>query len=227
MIRLLGNRQRQMKSDNDLVEWFDVEQGSDEWRELRSGILTASRIAPITRGAEAKTRQRLLREMAAEIISGIPAESYSNAAMRRGNEMEPDAIAEYESRTGFIVERVGFVRRTIKTFVAPLIIGASPDGLAGKNGLVQIKTMQPDLMVAMIETNAVPLEHRPQCQAEMWVTGREWCDVAIFYRGMPVMPIHRFERDDIFIQELRQAAEVFDHELRQLVAKVKSKGGFK
>jgi hypothetical protein len=208
------------------VEWFDVEQRSAEWFALRCGTLTASNFAAMRRDADSKTRTILMRRIAAEIISGLPMETYANGAMDRGNRQEPAILDGYAFRRGVDVQRVGFVRRTICNRLGEdLVIGCSPDGVVGEEGLVQAKSMQPDLLVAMIDNEAFfPTEHVPQAQGELWVTGLRWCDVEIGYEGCPLRKSFRNERNEQYIGELQDAAESFMHDLRKLVARVKAKG---
>lgn len=215
---------------NDLVEIIDVEQGTDDWKILRIGIPTASRFATMMAsgkdGGKSESRAKLLYVMAGEILTQTPAETFVSKAMDRGREMEPEALEHYAFTRDVEVTRVGFVRRTIrKSFNRDLIVGCSPDGLISTDGIVQTKTMQPDLLIELLEQGRFPTKHRAQCQGELWVTGRQWCDLKIFYRGMPVSPVFHVERDDGYIKEIAEAVEVFDYELRKLVERIRNMGG--
>lgn len=209
----------------DLVETFDCEQGSDKWFALRKGLATASGFASImSTGEEAKMRATLMNRLAAERIFDRPMETFTNAAMERGKVMEADALNHYAFTRDAELSRVGFVRRTIyKEFGDPLVVGASPDSLVGDDGLLQVKTMQPDLIVKLIDSGRVPIEHKWQCLGEMWVTGRRWCDLMIYYKDFPISPVFQFEWT-ADIDALAKAVEVFDYDLRQLVTRVKTKG---
>ena len=222
---------RPAPAKQDLVETFDFEQRSPEWFEARRGICTASVFSTVMaegRDGPSKTRAKLMSQMAAEQIGGIPAETYSNAAMQRGIEMEPAALEHYSFTRGVDLERVGFVRRTIHNPLGSrLIVGCSPDSLVGKHGILQVKTMQPDLIVDLVDGGRFPTEHRWQCIGEMWVTGRAWCDLMIFYKDFPLTPTFRIERDVVAISKLANGVEVFNHELGQLVDRVKKKGNLR
>lgn len=214
----------------DVVETFDCDQGSEEWFALRLGLPTASVFHTIMAdgrdGEASKTRTKLLHQLAGEILSKRPAETYENDAMRRGRAMEAEAIEHHAYTRAVEVRRVGFVRRTIYNPLGDdLVVGCSPDGLVGDAGVLQIKTMRPELIVALVESGRFPSEHRAQCQGEMWVTGRRTCDLRIFYSGMPISPTFRLERDDVYIFTIRTAVEIFAYDLRQLVERVKKKGG--
>jgi hypothetical protein len=216
----------------DIVEEFDVEQRSEDWYELRRGVLTASNFSTIMASAKDPEglgmRKKLLYRMAGEILTGEVAETYSNKQMERGIAMEPAARSFYQ-RTRFAqLQPIGFVRRTIHMpFGEPLVVGCSPDSFIGTAGILQIKTMMPELLIPIALKGAagLPAEHRPQCQGEMWVCeGRDWNDLMLFYEGMPVAPTFRLERDESYIKTIKDACEVFAYDLRELVKKLRSMG---
>jgi YqaJ-like viral recombinase domain len=216
----------------DDVEVFALEQGSAEWFEARIGLMTASNFASIKAsgkdGGESKTRAKLMRRLAGEILTGEPGETYKNSYMDRGNAMEGTAREHYAFTHGVEIERVGFVRRTIpRPGMPPLVVGCSPDSFVGEDRVIEIKTMMPELLIELAERGIPPTEHRAQCQGSLWVTGRSVCDLMFFYRGMPIAPTFSFERDETYIKELRDACEVFDYELRKLIARIKAMGGIK
>lgn len=217
----------------DVVEVFDeIEQGSEEWHQLRLGVPTASNFAkimsqPLNDSEDvSKTRARLMRQMAGERLTGIPAETFSNAAMQRGKDMEADLREAFEFSEVTTVQRVAFVRRTIRRDpLPPLVIGCSPDSLIEEDGVLEIKSMIPDLMIEMAESGKpFPTRHMAQCQGALWVTGRRYGLLTIGYRGMPYQLKYPFERNDGYIAELRQAVEVFDYELRQMVERQRQRG---
>jgi hypothetical protein len=213
----------------DIVEFFDCPQRSEEWHALRCGIPTSSVFAIVMRDYDSATRRDLLYKKAGEKITGVPADGYVSRDMQRGIDMEPVA-RDYYARTRFVdLEQIGFVRRTIHNPLGePLVVGCSPDSFVGKGRrkLLQIKTMKPDLLIALAERGAAgfPSEHRAQCQGEMFVTGADELDCIFFYEGMPVAPTFSFERDEAYIKAIREACEVFAYDVRQLVAKIQSMG---
>lgn len=216
----------------DLVETFDFEQGSSDWFDVRRGLPTASNFGDIMAsgadGDDAKTRTKLLYQLAGEVLTGESAETYRNSAMERGNEMEAEARERYGRTTFATLASVGFVRRTLRNPLGEdLVVGCSPDSLVGADRVLEIKTMKPELLIPLALKGAagLPTRHRAQCQGSLWVTGRQFCDLVIFYRGMPVMPKFTLERDEEFIRRIRDAVEVFSYELRTLVARIRSMGG--
>lgn len=115
---------------------FDIEQGSDEWLKMRLGKLTASKFADVmTKGrgdAPSKTRESYMYQIAAEILTGSPQDSFKNSAMDWGNECEPAARAAYELENDVDVVECAFIERDEW-------VGVSPDGLVNDDGLLEIK----------------------------------------------------------------------------------------
>lgn len=210
----------------DEVEVFpDVKQGTDEWRRLRAGIVTSSVMRDVMasgkNGDDSKMREKLLNRLAGEIVTGEPAEEgFSSFAMERGKLMEEEAREHYAFTRGVDLHRIGFVRRTLAN---GLVVGCSPDSLIGDDTVLEIKTMKPELLIPLARRGTFPSEHRAQCHGSLWVTGRSVCRLVVYYRGMPIMPTFRIERDDAYIRELSEAVEVFYWELNKLVAWVRSR----
>lgn len=212
------------KKPQDKVEVFDCEQRSEEWFALRLGTVTASVLSAVMSSSdEQRMRTKLLLMLAAEIMMKEPAETFCNAHMLRGIEMEPDAIAHYEFTRGIKTERVGFVQRTIRRVTGDLVVGCSPDALVGKDGLLQVKTMQPDNLVELIDSGRFPSEHKWQCHGEIFFTGRSWLDLEIFYKGFPIAPVFRIERNDALCRQIEDAVEKFYWDLNKLVERLEAR----
>lgn len=215
----------------DQVETFDVDQNSPEWFTIRLGLMTSSNFSKIMAsgvgGGESVGRHKLMYQLAGEILTGKPAETYRNADMDRGNSMEAEAIDYYAKQTFDPVTKIGFVKRTVQPFGMgqSFVVGCSPDALVGADGLVQVKTMKPELLIDVWKSTRYPTEHMAQQQGEMWVTGRRWNDLQLFYSDMPIAPKFRIERDDSYIARLSEECERFSWELDQLVAKLREAGG--
>lgn len=201
----------------------EIEQQSEEWIKIRLGTPTASNFAMVLRDGDSKTRAQYMRKLAGELLTGRPAEGkLITAAMQRGNEMEPEARDHYSRKNFVTLNRIGFARRKLPS---GRYVGCSPDGLIGKKKALEIKTMQPDLMIELLERGAgLPPEHRAQVNSTMWVMDLEEVDLMLFYRGMPHAPQFTIKRNEDVMKEISDAAEVFDHELHKLVAKIKSMG---
>lgn len=200
-----------------MISIFNCAQGTEEWYLARAGIPTASMFATVMAsgrgGGESKTRAKYMRQLAGEIITGKPIEGYSNHHMERGHEMEPEARDLYAFATDTVPEIVGFVRNGNK--------GCSPDSLVGANGMLEIKTKLPDLLIECLERDDFPPEHRAQCQGALWVAEREWIDITVYWPGMPVF-IKRAHRDESYIKTVAGAVDQFNDELAALVERVRA-----
>lgn len=188
------------------------DQGTPEWYQARLGIPTASEFSTVMAKGQGKTRATYMRKLAGEIITGQPTESYSNAHMERGKEMEAEARAAYEFLTDNIVEEVGFVRTDVA--------GCSPDGLVGDDGGVEIKTKLPHLLIECLERGTLPPEHRAQVQGSLWITGRAWWDFVAYWPGMPTFTC-RVEPDVEYIAAMAADIEAFNADLADLVLRIR------
>ena len=151
--------------------------------------------------------------------SDLKQESYINAAMQRGTDIEPMARMAYESVTGEIVEETGFWPHDT------MMAGASPDGLVGEDGLVEIKCPN---SATHIETllKGFPEEHQAQIQGQLWLTGRQWCDFVSYDDRLPEnmrLFIHRVHRSDSYISDLVEELKAFLAEVDSTVSKLKEK----
>jgi hypothetical protein len=197
--------------------FFDVEQRSPEWYALRCGIPTCSRFSDVLAGGQGKVRGKYMRQLAGEIITGEPAETYSNSHMERGRLMEAQAREQYARDIAFVndeeVREIGFIRNTKA--------GGSPDALVGEHGILEIKTMLPDLLIEKHQQGgAFPPEHIPQCSGNLWVSGRQWCDLVMYWPKMPLF-IWRLERNASYIEMLAEQVELFAYEARKLAETLK------
>lgn len=197
----------------------EIEQGTDEWFEVRRGIPTASEFSCILAAGEGKTRQKYLDRLAGELLSERLSETYRNASMDRGNEIEPELRERYVASRFCQVTSVGFVRRRLPS---GRWVGGSPDALVDHDGVLEIKSHKPEILIPILEGRAGPglAAFRAQCQGLLWITGRAWCDIRLGYWGHPTFPA-RFERDDNYIRQLSDAVEVFDFDLHKLVERLR------
>jgi putative phage-type endonuclease len=202
---------------------IEVEQRSNEWFALRLGKVTASRVADLmakTKTGYSATRENYMAQLVVERISNSQAESFTNAAMQWGTDQEPYARAEYEATQGVMVEECGFVSHpTIE------MAGASPDGLIGDEGLIEIKCPNTATMIDVLLTGVVASKYNTQMQFQMACTGRQWCDYVVFDPRMPAkaqMFIKRVARDEAFIAEMEAEVTKFLSEVAEKVAKIQS-----
>ena len=201
------------------MEIFDHPQGSAEWFQCRLGIPTASNFATVLAkgkgGAPSKTRRTYMLKLAGEIITGEPSENFSTPQMQRGNEMEAEARELYAFRGDVEPVIVGFVKSGQK--------GCSPDALIGADGMLEIKTKRADLLIDALLSDSYYPEHTAQCQGQLWVTEREWVDLAVYWPGLPLHLLHVL-RDDAYIQNLSEEIDRFNGELAEIVDQIRRKG---
>ncbi len=190
--------------NQETLEIFDCEQGTDSWFAARLGVPTASNFASILAKGEGKTRRTYLLKLAAEAITGEVSESYSNSHMERGHIMEADARNLYAFAHDVEPELVGFMRRGRA--------GASPDSLIGSDGLLEIKSKLGHLLLDVLDKGKLPTEHVAQVQGQLWVSGRAWCDFVAYWPKLPLFHV-RVERDEAYIATLSQAVADFVGEL--------------
>lgn len=196
----------------------DMQQGSIEWLQMRAGKVTASRVADViakTKSGPSASRAKYAGELIAERLTGSPAERFSNAAMAWGTDMEPEARAAYEYNRVATVEQIAFVNH-------PTIAdsGASPDGLVGTEGLVEIKCPETHTHIETLLGRTVPAKYVTQMQWQMACTGRKWCDFVSYDPRMPeAMKFYceRVERDDAVVAELEAEVITFLNEIRAKV----------
>lgn len=197
---------------------YDVEQGSEDWFQLRLGLPTASEFHTVLAKGEGKTRSKYMRRLAGEIITGKPAETYTNAHMERGKVMEGEARSLYAFRHDVEPVLVGFIKNGGA--------GCSPDSLIGDDGMVEFKTALPDIVIEKIIGDRFPAEHVAQCQGNLWIAERDWIDCVIYSPDM--VPFEkRAYRDEAYIKNLADEVERFNEDLAAMVARVRRYGSMK
>ena len=206
----------------------DLKQGTDEWRQARLGKVTASRIDDVmakTKTGWGASRGNYLAELVAERLTGVPTEGFKSAAMEWGNQYEADARDLYQFMKGFDVVNVGMIPH-------PTIAdaGASPDGLVGDDGLIEIKCPQTKTHIDTLLSETVPSRYGLQMQWQMACTGRKWCDFMSFDPRLPAemqMFLTRVPRDEPLIRDLEREIPLFIREVEQTVEKLLAKYGAK
>lgn len=202
-----------------MMQVIDCEQGSEAWLAARAGIPTSSEFATVMAkgrgGGESKTRRTYLLKLAGEILTGRPMENYSNHHMERGKAMEDEARNLYAFMADVDPQQVGFIRNGDA--------GSSPDSLVGGDGLIEIKTKLPHLLIDVILQDRLPPEHKAQCQGQLWIAEREWLDFVAYWPGLPLF-VKRIHRDDEYIEEMSQAVDQFNSDLRDMVERIRAYG---
>jgi putative phage-type endonuclease len=195
-----------------------MNQQTTEWFAQRVGKVTASRIADViakVKSGEAASRANYRAQLVAERLTGVPAESYTNAAMQWGTDTEPYARMAYEADTGNLVLETGFVLHPEIGFS-----GASPDGLIGDDGLVEIKCPNTATHIEYLLNNGVPEKYKPQMAWQMACTGRKWCDFISYDPRLPDdLKLFKatYRHDPEYIDELENAVIQFLKEVEETV----------
>jgi putative phage-type endonuclease len=195
-----------------------MNQGTEDWKMARCGKVTGSRIADViakTKSGYSASRDNYMAQLVCERLTGQVAEGFTNSAMQWGTETEPLARAAYEAYTNELVEQVGFIEH-------PIIhnTGASPDGLVGLFGLVEIKSPQTNTHLNTLLSGSVPTKYIPQMMWQMRVCDRQWCDFVSFDPRLPdklQLFIKRVEFDPDYVAMLEKEVTQFLIELDEKV----------
>lgn len=201
-----------------------MEQRSDEWFQARIGKVTASRIADVcarTKTGWGASRKNYMAELVAERLTGTRVEGFTNAAMQWGTDQEPEARIAYEFYRDATVVATGFVPH-------PSIAdtGASPDGLVGDDGLVEIKCPNTATHLETLLGASMPDKYFLQIQWQLACTGRQWCDFASYDPRLPEsmrLFVDRVKRDDAAIAAIERDVTEFLNELRETVRQLRSR----
>ncbi len=201
----------------------NVDQGSPEWFAARLGKATASKIADImakTKTGPAASRANYAAQLVAERLTGTPAESFSNAAMQWGTDNEAGARDAYAIHRLCEVKEIGFAEH-------PTIAmsGASPDGLVGDDGLVEIKCPNTATHIDTLLSKAVPSKYVKQMMWQMACTGRQWCDFASYDPRLPEtmrLFVARVDRDGAMIAEIEAEVAEFLAEVDRTVERLRA-----
>lgn len=185
-------------------------QGSDAWRMARCGSLGASSLHEAlakTKAGWGASRENVMARLIVERLTGKPQDGFTNSAMQYGTEMEPEARDAYEFYQDCEVEQVALVRHPMIQWTH-----ASPDGLVGHDGLLEIKCPNSATHLATLESGSIPHRYQLQMLWQMACTDRSWCDFVSYDARMPPkmrLFIKRFHADAARIAELEKQVVAF------------------
>jgi putative phage-type endonuclease len=199
-----------------------MEQLSQEWFEARLGKVTASRVSDVLatrKGQESTVRAKYKLQLATERLTNKKTDTYMNQAMQDGIEREPMAREIYEKLKDVTVEEVGFVQH-------PAIerAGASPDGLVGDDGIIEIKCPIETTHTTNLLERKLPSKYKPQVQFQLSTTGRKWCDFISYnpnFEPRLQLMVVRVERDDEYIEMLKFEILKFLAEVELMINQLK------
>jgi putative phage-type endonuclease len=166
-----------------------MEQRSIAWYQIRLGRFTGSRIGDLLSAKSTAKYQDAIFNVVSEIITEDYEETYISEDMQHGIDTEPEAAKEYESIFGIETKEVGFCtpENQFEDW-----IGVSPDRLLPDKGLLEIKCPKAKTHLKYIENNILPSIYLPQVQAQLWVTGYDYCDFMSYVKGMKPFIIRVF-----------------------------------
>lgn len=185
------------------AKFYDVEQNTDEWQQLRCGHLTSSNLSKVMANyglAFGEAAKKLAVDIAVQQITGeIELTHYTNHHMERGHEQEPIARGLYEANTFQNVTNGGFFSYDF--------MGCSPDGLIGDDGIIEIKSVIASTHYATLKRAAVDPAYRWQCIGNLKLTGRHYLDFISYCSTFP-------SASQLYI--VRLYAESYQHEFQML-----------
>ena len=206
-----------------------MDQRSEDWFNARLGKVTASKVkdvmSKLKSGEPSASRTNYMMQLLCERLTGRREEGFTSAAMQRGNDLEPVARSAYEVDQGVMVIEASLV-------LHPVIdgFGASPDGLVGERGLMEIKCPNTATHIATLRSGKHDTDYDWQMLAQMACTGREWVDFVSFDDRLPDELQYfcaRFHRDDKRIEAMEAEVTKFLGELAELEADMRRRMGGK
>ena len=178
---------------------YNFEQRTEDWYNIRKGKMTASNAETII--ANGKGLETYIYNLMAEYYSSAEKENYINADMQRGIDLEPEAKIEFQFYTGLDIKEVGCVE--LNEYIL-----ASPDGLIGDDGLIEIKCPNDSIYFKLLLNDNIKPEYIAQMQMQMYVTDRLYCYFVSYNPNFEKsLYIKRINRDEEMIEKLKKGLE--------------------
>lgn len=203
------------------MQIIDVEQGTEEWHKCRMGIPTASNFNKLitSTGRQSESLKNYAIYLASEMLVYKNDEDFKSSVMEHGIETENDAIQAYQEYSLNPVKRIGFMRE--KNY------GYSPDGLIGKDGLIEVKCPLQKNHAKYLAENKLPTQYVQQVQGGLFVSGRMWCDFVSFhpyFKADKKLFVKRVFRNEEFIKELdfciKKVIDIRDSYLKKIITNI-------
>ena len=188
----------------------NITQRTEDWYKARCGSLGASQLneaLATTKSGWGASRDNIKNRIIAERLTGIPSEGYVNAAMQFGIDNEDAARKAYEEANGVFVDEMGIAFHPVLKYTH-----ASPDGLVGEDGLIEIKVPNTTTHIETLKAKKAPSKYINQMMWQMRCTDRKWCDFVSFDPRLPShlqLFVTRVERDDAYIADLEAKVAEF------------------
>lgn len=209
---------------NEVLSAIGVDQRSEEWFRARLGKATASRVSDVvarTKSGYSASRANYAAQLVCERLTGVQADSFSSPAMQWGTDHEDDARAAYAFMRDVDVQSVGFVDHPMVSEA-----GASPDGLIGDKGLLEIKCPNTATHIDTLLNDVIADKYVIQMQWQLACCDRDWCDFASYDPRMPEhmrLYVRRIDRDRARIAELEAEVGKFLDEVESTVSRLNSR----
>jgi len=192
-----------------------VEQGSPEWFAQRLGRITASNFGALMTlprskkdreaGLISETARTYLVKKVSEVLTGMSKE-FTTQSMEWGSETEDEARKIYELENMVEVKQIGFA-----ILESNPIVGGSPDGLVGDDGIIEIKCPDSNTFTGYLLGDSIVKGYMAQIQGNLWILDRSWCDFIVYdprvIREDLRIHIMRVNRDDEYISKIAQAVD--------------------
>jgi hypothetical protein len=173
---------------------------------------TASKLPPVYAPADNDTSRGIVTLLAAERISGYVEDTWPTRDMWRGIEAEPYARDLYAEHYAPVIE-CGFMVRDLGGYV----LGYSPDGLVGDDGLIEIKSPRAKGHVSTVVSGEVPTQYMAQLQCGLLVSGRKWIDYVSYSGGLHLWT-KRVTPDERWFDAIKRAVEHTEKAISELVS---------
>ena len=198
-----------------------MKQGSDDWHHKRMGIVTASQIntiiTPKGKPAKNKAMRSYACQIAAQRMYDFIEDNFQSFDMQRGHFQEEIARDIYNDSFDEVFE-CGIITRKINDFT----LGASPDGLVGKDGGIEIKSRVPKFQFETIISGEVPDEYMNQIQGCLMASGRDWWDFVQYSNGLPLF-VKRVLPDLELQEKIIAALDEFEIEVKSVLSEFEAK----
>ncbi len=195
-----------------------AEQGTAAWLQDRLGCLTASRMADAKAKKDTAAYKNYVAQLVAERLTGVVAESFTNAAMEWGTFHEPLARAEYEILTDQFVEQDGFIKHPTIEWC-----GASCDGFVGSDGLTEIKAPNTATHIDYLLGQKPPAKYVPQMALQLACTGRQWVDFVSYDPRLPEehrLFVVRYTPEPAYLETIDKEARAFLAEVAETIERL-------
>jgi len=196
-------------------KYYDIEQGSEEWFDLRLGVTTSSHFSSImahTNGSNANAKfgdpaKKYAMRVALEGVTKRRIETFSNSWMERGVELEDIARKKYEIKTKAIVDNGGFF--------CDKKYGTSPDGLllGDVRAGIEIKSVAFNTHFDCIQKQNFDTKYKWQIQGQIWLADLAYVDFVSFCPDFPPnseLFIHQVMPDKVAIDQIKARLIIFD-----------------